>query len=121
MEMQCVNGIGASADHNHQKNSMDVTNKSSSSSSLSLFEAAAAVATTMTKLTGQTRWSKVERNCIIALHCCQFGALWRYAKLFVPVDLWHVKHEVLDLCMLRLVRVFWEAAPMLLLHKFTYW
>lgn len=44
------------------------------------------------------------------------GVLWRYAKLFVPVDLRYVKHEVRDLCMLRLVHAFCEAAPMLLLQ-----
>lgn len=46
------------------------------------------------------------------------GLLWRYAKLFVPVDLRHVKHEVRDLCMLRLVHAFCEAAPMLLLQSY---
>ncbi|GBO99262.1 XK-related protein 4 [Eumeta japonica] len=52
----------------------------------------------------------------ILLHCLQLGVLWRYAKLFVPVDLRNVKHEVRDLCMLRLVHAFCEAAPMLLLQ-----
>lgn len=52
------------------------------------------------------------------LHCTQLGVLWRYAKLFVPVDLRHVKHEVRDLCMLRLVHAFCEAAPMLLLQLY---
>lgn len=46
------------------------------------------------------------------------GVLWRYAKLFIPVDLGHVKHEVRDLCMLRLVHAFCEAAPMLLLQLY---
>lgn len=63
-----------------------------------------------------SRSSKLAQYCIIALHCCQMGVLWRYAKLFVPVDLRHVKHEVRDLCMLRLVHAFCEAAPMLLLQ-----
>lgn len=62
--------------------------------------------------------SKIGRYCVIALHCCQLGVLWRYAKLFVPVDLRHVKHEVRDLCMLRLVHAFCEAAPMLLLQLY---
>lgn len=57
---------------------------------------------------------------MIALHCGQMGVLWRYAKLFVPVDLRHVKHEVRDLCMLRLVHAFCEAAPMLLLQLHVY-
>ena len=60
--------------------------------------------------------SKTIQYCVIALHCSQMGVLWRYAKLFVPVDLRNVKHEVRDLCMLRLVHAFCEAAPMLLLQ-----
>lgn len=63
----------------------------------------------------------------VLLHCLQLGVLWRYGKLFVPVDLRNVKHEVRDLCMLRLVHAFCEAAPMLLLqlhvlfeHKIEY-
>lgn len=62
--------------------------------------------------------ASVERYVVIGLHCCQMGVLWRYAKLFVPVDLRHVKHEVRDLCMLRLVHAFCEAAPMLLLQLY---
>ncbi|KAM3961352.1 uncharacterized protein ACR2FA_004469 [Aphomia sociella] len=52
----------------------------------------------------------------IALHCLQLGVLWRYARLLVPVELRRVKHQVRDLCMLRLVHAFCEAAPMLLLQ-----
>ncbi|GLV39629.1 hypothetical protein CBL_08304 [Carabus blaptoides fortunei] len=54
----------------------------------------------------------------VALHTFQLGILWRYAKLFIPVDLRYVKHEVRDLCMLRLVHAFCEAAPMLLLQLY---
>lgn len=61
---------------------------------------------------------RIGRICVITLHCMQFGVLWRYAKLFVPVDLHYVKHEVRDLCMLRLVHAFCEAAPMLLLQLY---
>jgi predicted membrane protein len=60
--------------------------------------------------------SKLGRYIVIGLHYCQMGVLWRYAKLFIPVDLRSVKHEVRDLCMLRLVHAFCEAAPMLLLQ-----
>lgn len=60
--------------------------------------------------------TKIGRYTVIALHFTQLGVLWRYAKLFVPVDLRNVKHEVRDLCMLRLVHAFCEAAPMLLLQ-----
>ncbi|XP_013191811.1 uncharacterized protein LOC106135940 [Amyelois transitella] len=52
----------------------------------------------------------------IVLHCLQLGVLWRYARLLVPVELHRVKHQVRDLCMLRLVHAFCEAAPMLLLQ-----
>ncbi|XP_039748300.1 uncharacterized protein LOC120625328 [Pararge aegeria] len=52
----------------------------------------------------------------ILLHCLQMGVLWRYARLLVPVELRRVKHQVRDLCMLRLVHAFCEAAPMLLLQ-----
>jgi predicted membrane protein len=60
--------------------------------------------------------TKLGRYIVIALHYSQMGVLWRYAKLFIPVDLRSVKHEVRDLCMLRLVHAFCEAAPMLLLQ-----
>nr|XP_032523926.1 XK-related protein 6-like [Danaus plexippus plexippus] len=52
----------------------------------------------------------------ILVHCLQMGVLWRYARLLVPVELRRVKHQVRDLCMLRLVHAFCEAAPMLLLQ-----
>lgn len=60
----------------------------------------------------------VQSYAIIAIHSLQCGILWRYAKLFVPVDLSRIKHEVRDLCMLRLVHGFCEAAPMLLLQSY---
>ncbi|RZF33331.1 hypothetical protein LSTR_LSTR007676 [Laodelphax striatellus] len=55
---------------------------------------------------------------IVFLHIIQFGILWRYFKLFIPVDLRFVKYEVRDLCMLRLVHAFIEAAPMLLVQLY---
>ncbi|XP_055629862.1 uncharacterized protein LOC129770799 [Toxorhynchites rutilus septentrionalis] len=66
-----------------------------------------------------TKTAKYSRYVVLALHATQLGVLWRYAKLFVPVDLRHVKHEVRDLCMLRLVHAFCEAAPMLLLQLYV--
>uniref|UniRef100_A0A182Q1V0 XK-related protein n=1 Tax=Anopheles farauti TaxID=69004 RepID=A0A182Q1V0_9DIPT len=66
-----------------------------------------------------SRTSEYGRYIVLALHVTQLGVLWRYAKLFVPVDLRHVKHEVRDLCMLRLVHAFCEAAPMLLLQLYV--
>ncbi|XP_067006097.2 uncharacterized protein [Anabrus simplex] len=55
------------------------------------------------------------------LHIVQCGVLWRYFKLFIPVDLRFVKHEVRDLCMLRLFHAFCEAAPMLLVQLYLLW
>ncbi|XP_076030330.1 uncharacterized protein LOC143018645 [Oratosquilla oratoria] len=67
----------------------------------------------------------VKKDCdmgfIILLHLFQGGVLWRYFKLFIPVDLRYVKHEVRDLCMLRLVHAFCEAAPMLLIQLYLIW
>lgn len=60
--------------------------------------------------------SKISKYSVIGLHCAQLGIFWRYAKLFVPVDLRFVKHEVRDLCILRLIHAFCEAAPMLLIQ-----
>uniref|UniRef100_A0A182VA35 XK-related protein n=1 Tax=Anopheles merus TaxID=30066 RepID=A0A182VA35_ANOME len=68
---------------------------------------------------GASRTTEYSRYIVLALHVTQLGVLWRYAKLFVPVDLRHVKHEVRDLCMLRLVHAFCEAAPMLLLQLYV--
>lgn len=66
---------------------------------------------------------KKERLTLYAVICCHLscvGIFWRYAKLFVPVDLRTVKHEVRDLCILRVVHAFCEAAPMLLLQLHIY-
>ncbi|XP_024943476.1 uncharacterized protein LOC107270325 isoform X2 [Cephus cinctus] len=57
-------------------------------------------------------------GCILLLHSTQVGVLWRYFKLFIPVDLAYVKHEVRELCVLRLIHAFCEAAPMLLLQLY---
>lgn len=54
--------------------------------------------------------------CVLLTHALQCGVLWRYFKLFIPVDLLSVKHEVRDLCMLRMVHAFCEASPMLLIQ-----
>lgn len=62
--------------------------------------------------------SKISKYSVVGLHCSLMGILWRYAKLFVPVDLRYVKHEVRDLCILRLIHAFCEAAPMLLIQSY---
>ncbi|KAE8751914.1 hypothetical protein FOCC_FOCC001391 [Frankliniella occidentalis] len=61
------------------------------------------------------------RYLVVTLHFLQCGVLWRYFKLFIPVDLRFVKHEVRELCLLRLIHAFVEAAPMLLLQLYLLW
>lgn len=56
------------------------------------------------------------RHTIVLIHCCQLGVLWRYARLLMPVRLNRVKVQVRDLCVLRLIHGFIQAAPMLLLQ-----
>lgn len=84
-------------------------------------------------------------GCVLLLHSTQIGVLWRYFKLFIPVNLTYVKHEasvivrkrfsigyfshfyiinflffqVRELCVLRLIHAFCEAAPMLLLQLYV--
>lgn len=60
-------------------------------------------------------------SIVAFVHLLQFGVLWRYFKLFLPVDLSVVKNEVRDLCMLRLIHAFCEAAPMLLIQLYLIW
>ncbi|XP_055711527.1 uncharacterized protein LOC129806772 isoform X2 [Phlebotomus papatasi] len=62
------------------------------------------------------RWCFIPKNIVILLHAVLVGIVWRYAKLLAPVELQNVKHEVRDLCMLRLIHAFCESAPMLLLQ-----
>lgn len=62
--------------------------------------------------------SKVKLSCVFLIHTIQTGVLWRYFKLFIPVKLAFVKHEVRELCVLRLIHGFCEAAPMLLLQVY---
>lgn len=62
-------------------------------------------------------WIPTPSNVVILItHVLQAGVLWRYFRLFVPVNLHTVKYEVRDLCMLRMVHGFCEAAPMLLIQ-----
>nr|CAD7434609.1 unnamed protein product [Timema monikensis] len=63
----------------------------------------------------------VVRWLVVFVHFIQCGIVWRYFKLFIPVDLRYVKHEVRDLCMLRLFHAFCEAAPMLLIQLYLLW
>ncbi|XP_050545132.1 uncharacterized protein LOC126907693 [Daktulosphaira vitifoliae] len=64
---------------------------------------------------------RLKRYAVQGLHFIQLGILWRYFKLFLPVDLRYVKFEVRDLCMLRLLHAFCESMPLLLLQSYLLW
>ncbi|KAA0199234.1 hypothetical protein HAZT_HAZT000110 [Hyalella azteca] len=69
-----------------------------------------------------SRRGKRLSSWLLALqHLFLGGVLVRYFLLFLPVDLRHVKHEVRDLCVLRMLHGFCQAAPMLLLQLFLIW
>lgn len=62
-------------------------------------------------------WIPTPSNVVILItHVLQAGVLWRYFRLFVPVNLHTVKYEVRDLCMLRMVHAFVESAPVLMIQ-----
>lgn len=64
----------------------------------------------------KTKPNSWQKFLVVGLHVAQLAVLWRYARLLVPVQLANVKREVRDLCILRLVHGFLQAAPMLLLQ-----
>ncbi|KAG8224548.1 hypothetical protein J437_LFUL002152, partial [Ladona fulva] len=69
----------------------------------------------------QKNYCKKRSLPIFITHVILCGVLWRYFKLFMPVDPRRVKHEVRELCVLRLIHAFAEAAPMLLLQLHLIW
>ncbi|XP_014674879.1 PREDICTED: uncharacterized protein LOC106814993 [Priapulus caudatus] len=64
---------------------------------------------------------KCDVPCVAAAHAVGCGVLWRYCKLFIPVDMSVAKSEIRDLCTLRLLHGFCEAAPMLLVQLYYVW
>ncbi|OQR77324.1 XK-related protein 6-like [Tropilaelaps mercedesae] len=55
-------------------------------------------------------------HTIVFVHCLQLGVLWRYLRLFIPVELGSVKEQVRDLCMLRMLHAFVQSTPVLLIE-----
>ncbi|GAB6032875.1 hypothetical protein CHUAL_012073 [Chamberlinius hualienensis] len=62
-----------------------------------------------------------EFSAVITVHLLQCGVLWRYFKLFIPVDLRYVKKCLRDLCLLRLTHAFCQAMPLLLIQLHFIW
>lgn len=63
-----------------------------------------------------SNWSSPEIIGVLITHFFQSGIFWRYFRLFVPVNLMTVKHEVGNLCMLRMIHAFLQSAPMALIQ-----
>lgn len=68
------------------------------------------------KIITDNNWSSPELIGVVMTHFFQSGILWRYFRLFVPVNLMTVKHEVGNLCMLRMIHAFLQSAPMALIQ-----
>lgn len=67
------------------------------------------------------RWKDQSSNIIVTIHLLLCGVLWRYFKLFAPVNIATVKREVSQLCILRMVHAFCQAGPMILLQTYLVW
>lgn len=46
----------------------------------------------------------------------QLGVIWRYLRLFIPVEMESVKEQTRDLCMLRVIHAFAQSVPLLLMQ-----
>lgn len=67
------------------------------------------------------RWKDQSSNILITIHLLLCGVLWRYFKLFAPVNIATVKREVSQLCILRMIHAFCQAGPMILLQTYLVW
>lgn len=65
--------------------------------------------------------SQPSTSTLKLIHIFFCGVLWRYFKLLMPVNLVSVKKEVRDLCVLRMIHAFCQAAPMSLLQVSNRW
>lgn len=52
------------------------------------------------------------------IHLMQGGMIWRYSLLFAPIQLNHVKQEMRNLCVLRMIHGFVESLTMLLVQTY---
>ncbi|XP_018496724.1 XK-related protein 6 [Galendromus occidentalis] len=55
-------------------------------------------------------------HVVVFVHCLQLGVIWRYLRLFIPVEIASVKELVRDLCMLRVIHAFAQSVPLLLMQ-----
>lgn len=68
----------------------------------------------------ERRRRKKSYRFVIICHLLCAGVFFRFARLFVPVDLKTVKNEFRDLSIIRVVQAFSEAVPMLILQLNLY-
>jgi len=69
----------------------------------------------------QERYRNMSRRRLLILstvHCMGGGMVWRYSLLFAPIQLEHVKQEMRNLCVLRMIHGFAESMTLLLIQTY---
>jgi len=69
----------------------------------------------------QERYRNMSRKRLIILsivHSLGGGMVWRYSLLFAPIQLEHVKQEMRNLCVLRMIHGFAESMTLLLIQTY---
>jgi len=69
----------------------------------------------------QERYRNMNRKKFIILttfHALGGGIIWRYSLLFAPIQLDHVKQEMRNLCVLRMIHGFAESMTLLLIQTY---
>lgn len=69
----------------------------------------------------QERYRNMSRRrlaLLSVLHSLGGGVVWRYSLLFAPIQLEHVKQEMRNLCVLRMIHGFAESMTLLLIQLY---
>eukprot|EP00090_Calanus_glacialis_P038767 TRINITY_DN67574_c0_g1_i1.p1 TRINITY_DN67574_c0_g1~~TRINITY_DN67574_c0_g1_i1.p1 ORF type:complete len:674 (-),score=96.41 TRINITY_DN67574_c0_g1_i1:90-2111(-) len=69
----------------------------------------------------QERYRNMSRRRLLILsivHTLGGGMVWRYSLLFAPIQLEHVKQEMRNLCVLRMIHGFAESMTLLLIQTY---
>ena len=69
----------------------------------------------------QERYRNMSRrkfSILTLIHALGGGMIWRYSLLFAPIQLDHVKQEMRNLCVLRMIHGFAESMTLLLIQTY---
>ena len=69
----------------------------------------------------QERYRNMSRRkfaVLTVIHALGGGMIWRYSLLFAPIQLDHVKQEMRNLCVLRMIHGFAESMTLLLIQTY---